>query len=208
MNQLATNPNQTLLFEQLCDRNDPIYLQNTLQHSQIAPDVIGDIIIGLHDHRSNRNLTLGIPKNSCVCANDQVPSSLLKDNTDIRKYLRNGALRVLTQEQYTELCTKDANFEEKSNRELNRLLRNINGDTTITQGKLAKPVIETEDLNIRTGLMGCMNKSQFEQEDELTLLEDFKAMEPFSEIEKEWMRGQLSTVAGSYQNIKTYLQNL
>lgn len=202
----TSSPNQSILFEQLCDKNEPIYLQNTLQESSIAKDVIGDLIIGFYDYRTHRNLTLGIPKNSIVCANDQVPTQILKESTDIRKYLRLNVLRVLSLQNYLELIERDPNIPKKAEKELSRLMANMTGESIVNAPKTKQ--LDTDDMNIRESVMNQMNKSQFEQDDEEILLSDFKALEPFSDVEKEWLRSQHSLVSGSYQDIKTYLTQL
>ena len=200
---------QTLKFEKACKLEAIFYFRNVIHNSDVAPGQVGDIIIGLLDPDSNKNLVLAIPKNSYICVNEQVPVSLLKTNTDIRNYLRRGAIEIYTEEEYEEIIKNDPKIQDKSAKELKRLMGLVLGERSQVAPKATKPVIaDSSELNLRAAIISCFNKAQFEQEEEDILISDLKANEPITEIEKEYLKQNVSSVSSAYSQFKAYITDL
>ena len=196
---------QVLVFEELCTNKKPVYLRNQMQKSRLSGGAIGDLIIGLIDPVTRRNFTLGIPKNSVVCANDQTSTDALASNNDIRRYIREGVLEVLTEEQYSDLCNASPELIAKSSKELVRLSGAISGEARQEEPTAAAKAIadqQSGNAEVRGAVLALLNKIQLRADDEDTLVEDLKVYMPLTEAEKLHFRTNLMNIPSDFDSIR------
>ena len=199
---------QVLVFEELCTNKKPVYLRNQMQKSRLSGGAIGDLIIGLVDPVTRRNFTLAIPKNSIVCANDQTSTDALASNNDIRRYIREGVLEVLTEEQYSELCNTSPELITKSTKELVRLSGAISGEARREEPSAATKAIagqQSGNVEVRGAVLALLNKIQMRADDEDTLVEDLKAYMPLTDAEKLNFRTNLANIPSDFDTIRNII---
>jgi len=199
---------QVLVFEELCTNRKPVYLRNQMQNSRLSGGAIGDLIIGLVDPVTRRNFTLAIPKNSVVCANDQTSTDALASNNDIRRYIREGVLEVLTEEQYANLCSTSPELITKSTKELVRLSGAISGEARQEEPSAATREIagqQSGKAEVRAAVLALLNKIQMRADDEDTLLEDLKVYMPLTDAEKLNFRTNLMNIPSDFDSIRAII---
>lgn len=199
---------QVLVFEELCTNRKPVYLRNQMQNSRLSGGAIGDLIIGLVDPVTRRNFTLAIPKNSVVCANDQTSTDALASNNDIRRYIREGVLEVLTEEQYANLCSTSPELITKSTKELVRLSGAISGEARQEEPSAATREIagqQSGKAEVRGAVLALLNKIQMRADDEDTLIEDLKVYMPLTDAEKLNFRTNLPTIPSDFDSIRAII---
>lgn len=199
---------QVLVFEELCTNRKPVYLRNQMQNSRLSGGAIGDLIIGLVDPVTRRNFTLAIPKNSVVCANDQTSTDALASNNDIRRYIREGVLEVLTEEQYANLCSTSPELITKSTKELVRLSGAISGEARQEEPSAATREIagqQSGKAEVRGAVLALLNKIQMRADDEDTLLEDLKVYMPLTDAEKLNFRTNLMNIPSDFDSIRAII---
>lgn len=199
---------QVLVFEELCTNRKPVYLRNQMQNSRLSGGAIGDLIIGLVDPVTRRNFTLAIPKNSVVCANDQTSTDALASNNDIRRYIREGVLEVLTEEQYANLCSTSPELITKSTKELVRLSGAISGEARQEEPSAATREIagqQSGKAEVRGAVLALLNKIQMRADDEDTLIEDLKVYMPLTDAEKLNFRTNLMNIPSDFDSIRAII---
>lgn len=199
---------QVLVFEELCTNKKPVYLRNQMQKSRLSGGAIGDLIIGLVDPVTRRNFTLAIPKNSVVCANDQTSTDALASNNDIRRYIREGVLEVLTEEQYADLCNVSPELITKSTKELVRLSGAISGEARREEPSAAARAVAAQqsgNAEVRGAVLAILNKIQLKMDDEETLIEDLKVFMPLTEAEKLNFRTNLMNIPSDFDTIRNMI---
>jgi hypothetical protein len=204
----ASKKPATVVLDQLCKEGNAVYLRNVLQKSK---GVMGDLVVALKDPIADKAITLSVPRNSIVCASDQVTSEALRGSTDLRRYLREGYLEIMTQDEYDEIAATEPRLIEKSKTELNRMNRtaagNGNGDQEapkqVGKGENKKP--DAAPDYIRPALAQVISRAQFEDGDEGDLLLDFKALIPFTGIEISHLQSSINTIPDTLRDIRQFI---
>lgn len=195
----------TRLFDEICRTGEPLYFRNALQKSK---GIMGDIIIGVQDPSSRRGETLRIPKNCIICVNEQTTLEAVKSNSDIRLYIRKGYLEVLSQEMFEEEVTKNPNVINKASKELNRMTQTEDYDENAPKKETAEDRAAQAPSYIRPAVAQIFSKAQFGDEEESILIDDFRACEPFTQVEISHMQGNLPTVDENYLQVRKYVLGL
>lgn len=195
----------TRLFDEICKQGDPLYFRNALQKSK---GIMGDIIIGVQDPSSRRGDTLRIPKNCVICVNEQTTLEAVKTNADIRLYIRKGYLEVLDQTMFEEECAKNPNILTKAGKELNRMTQTEEYDENAPHRETAEERAAQAPSYIRPVVAQLFSKAQFGDEEESIILDDFKACEPYTQVEIAHMQGNLATVDENYLRVRKYVMGL
>lgn len=196
-----------IFFDQLCAKGEPIYLRNTLHE---ARGEMGNLMVTVVDPNSHRSTTLCIPKNSVVCVNDQVTADSAKVCNDLRRFISRGFLEVLSADGYAKMLETNPNMEVKSTEELNKMLAWVNNESVAP----VKPVTHAPSsdvskiLSIRSTVASMVSKAQLGSDNDVSVLEDLKALAPYNDLELQHMRSSLATMDGTMQETKKYIVTL